>query len=193
MKDLWKKHPQDKIHRGMGSGVSKSTAVANAFLHDIYVKCEGDLNFNSEEWTKYSLEVNNTLVAFTKQKVNESDIDLKSSYMKISPGNIQEFYPNCSKRVYLTIIHPDEDNFWKILCCMYEIPENQNIVVVHSGSVKVTKGHSHWVDKEGYNHKYDVTKLLNYQNEVKELKEQHKREISEIRKKHGVPKSSPSS
>ncbi|CAC5377332.1 EIPR1 [Mytilus coruscus] len=172
MKDLWKKHPQDKIHRGMGSGVSKSTAVANAFLHDIYVKCEGDLNFNSEEWTKYSLEVNNTLMAFTKQK---------------------EFYPNCSKRVYLTIIHPDEDNFWKILCCMYEIPENQNVVVVHSGSVKVTKGHSHWVDKEGYNHKNDVFKLLNYQNEVKELKEQHKREISEIRKKHGVPKSSPSS
>lgn len=175
----------------MGSGISKSTAVANAFLYDIYVKCEGDLNFNSDEWTKYSLEVNNTLLAYTKQKVNETDVDLKSSYMKISPGSVQEFYPKCSKRAYLTILHPDENNFWKIICCMYEIPENQNVIVVHSGSVKVTKGKSHWIDKEGYNHNNDVEKLLDYQNEVKELKDQHRRELSEVRIKHGVPRLTP--
>jgi len=62
---------------------------------------------------------------------------------------------------------------------------------VHSGSVKVTKGKSLWIDKEGYNHKNDVTKLLDYQNEVKELKDQHRRELSEVRIKHGVPRLTP--
>ena len=135
--------------------------------------------------------MNNTVLAFTKQKVNETDIDLKSSYMKIRPGDVQEFYPKCNKRVYLTILYPDESNFWKIICCMYEIPDNQNVVVVHSGSVKCTKGKSHWVDKDGHNHKNDVTKLLEYHKEVKELKDQHRRELSEVRKKHGVPKLTP--
>lgn len=168
----------------------KCTVVANAFLYNIYVKCEGDSSFKSEVSTEtYSVDLNKTVMAYTKQNAIEPSAETKSAYMKISAGHIQEFYPKSSEHVYLSIIYPDNDNSWKIICCMHKIPQNQNAIVMHSGSVKVTKNNScQWTDKDGRNHKEYADKCSEYQKAVKKMKIDHRKELSEVRIKHAILK-----
>ena len=172
------------------SSPRKSTVVANACLFDIYVKCEGDKNFKSGEITEtYTAEAYNVVVGYTKHKVNEPSA-VFTSYMKISSGCVQEFYPECSKQAYLTIVHPDENNYWKQICCMHAIPENQNVIIEHTGSVKLTKGKDvRWVDNEGCDHKECIEKLEKYQKKVKEIKDQFQRELSRVRAEYKMPRS----
>lgn len=173
------------------SSPRKSTVVANACLYDIYVKCEGDENFKSVEMTeKYTLEAYNMVMEYTKHKVNEPRAELTVSYLKIPSGCVQEFYPKCSKQAYLTILHPDENNYWKQICCMHAIPENQNVIIEHTGSVKLTKGKKfHWVDNEDCDHQKYIAKLEEYQKIVKEMKDQFRKELSKVRVDHKMPRS----
>lgn len=174
----------------MGSGQSKSTVVANAFLFDIYVKCEGDSEFKSEVSTEtYSLELNKLVAEYTRQHATERNDNLKASFMKISSGYSQEFHPNSSERVYLSIIYPDNDNSWKVICCMHPIPENCGVIVVKEGSVTLAKHKSsRWIDKDGCNHLLYAEKLVKFKTKVVEIKKRHRRELSDVRKEYEIKK-----
>jgi hypothetical protein len=173
------------------SSHQKSTVVANACLYDIHVKCEGDKNFKSREMTeKYTVEAYNVVVGYTKHKVNEPSAEFALGYIKIPSGYTQEFHPECSKKAYLTILHPDENNCWKQICCMHAIPENQNVIIEHTGSVKLTKGKdSYWVDDEGCDHRECIEKLEEYRKKVKEMKDKFQRELSRVRADYKMPRS----
>ena len=173
------------------SSSQKSTVVANACLYDIYVKCEGDEILKSGEMTEtYRMEAYNVVVEYTKHKVNEPSTEFTLSYIKIPSGCVQEFHPKCSKQAYLTILHPDENNYLKQICYLHAIPENQNVIIEHTGSVKLTKGKKfRWVDDEGCDHRECIEKLEEYRKKVKEMKDKFQKELSKVRVDYKIPRS----
>ncbi|CAC5363374.1 unnamed protein product [Mytilus coruscus] len=104
--------------------------------------------------------------------------------LKITSGKCQKFHPDSSSRVYLIILYLDMESRFKIICQRHEIPRNRNVVVTHSGEVKLTKIKSTWEDEHGHDHSDDANKVLNYSQEFETVRKKYENEVSAPKMKH---------